>query len=171
MATLFLIRHGEPTLTGVFLGQLDPPLSETGRLQCLPLKALHVEAAWSSPLLRARQTASFLNTASLHEHDGLREIGYGEWTGKSWAEIQTTWKEWAGRKEADWLATPAPGGEPWPDFVQRLNMVWNHIRNGPHPAAVVAHAGVNAALNMLITGSDPLQFQQTYGEVIRVEFD
>ena len=172
MATLFLIRHAQPVLKGVFLGQLDPPLSATGRhLAATILSDIEVRVTYSSPLQRARETASFIRSSQLIEVFGLREIDYGEWTGKSWVEIQMKWKKLAARKSADWLGVTAPGAEAWPDFVDRVRAAWQIIRSGPTPAAVVAHQGVNAALAHLITAQDPLGFIQQHGEVIRVQYD
>ncbi len=172
MATLFLIRHAEPVLKGVFLGQLDPPLSAAGRQQAArTLSEIEVCVTYSSPLQRARETASLIRSPQRIEVPGLREIDYGEWTGKSWVEIQLFWKELAADKCVDWLGVTVPGAEAWPDFVDRVRAAWQIIRTGHAPAAVVAHQGVNAALAHLITAQDPLGFMQQHGEVIRVQYD
>lgn len=171
MASLYLIRHAEPEITGVLLGQLDPPLSPAGRKQAAALAGIHVEAGWTSPLLRARQTAALLSTRSLREIPDLREIDHGQWTGKTWTEIETAWPDLAARKSSDWLGITAPGGETWAGFLQRVGTAWATIRQGAAPAAVIGHQGVNAALMFLITGCNPLEFRQEYGEVIQVEYD
>ena len=171
MASLYLIRHAEPEITGVLLGQLDPPLSAAGREQAAALAVIQVEAAWTSPLLRARQTAALIGTRNLREIPDLREIDHGQWTGKTWAEIETVWPDLAARKSSDWLGITAPGGETWAGFLQRVGTAWTTIRQGPAPAAVIGHQGVNAALMFLIASRNPLGFRQEYGEVIQVEYD
>jgi broad specificity phosphatase PhoE len=73
---LLLIRHAEPdTEHGP---RPDPPLSAAGRAQAAALAAwLSAEplaAVYTSPLLRARETAGYLPAASV-PLDGLAEIG------------------------------------------------------------------------------------------------
>ncbi len=172
MATLFLIRHGEPELRGVLLGQLDSPLSETGKRQSETfLSNIQVRITYASPLRRARETAQYLQSEQWIELAELRELDQGQWTGKTWQEIESGWPELAQQKTADWLGVPAPGGESWSVFQQRIRLAWNRICEGPSPAAVVAHLGVNAALANLVDGRDPVSFTQNYGEVISLAYD
>lgn len=171
MASFYLIRHGEPEITGVMLGQLDPPLSASGRADCaVGLAGIQVDVVWTSPLRRARQTADLLRAGRIQELAELREIDQGAWTGKTWAQIQDRWPELASRKSSDWLSVPAPGGEAWPDFLNRIRRAWDIIRTGPTPAAIVGHQGVNAALMHLVDGRDPLRFKQRYGGVIQLDY-
>jgi broad specificity phosphatase PhoE len=171
MATLYLIRHAEPQITGVLLGLLDSPLSPAGRQHAeQALSGIEVNVAYCSPLLRARQTAAFLHAAHSVEMAALREVDYGHWTGKTWAEVEQQWPELAAQKCADWLGVSAPGGESWQEVLDRIGPVCQAIRSGATPAAVVAHQGVNAALASLLANRNPLEFTQRYGEVIRVEY-
>ncbi len=165
MATLYLIRHAEPEVRGVFLGQMDPPLSIAGMQAASSLGEIEVAITYTSPLRRARETAQYVRsqrTAILQE---LREIDFGDWTGKTWQEIESGWNALARRKAADWLGVAAPGGESWHELLKRIEIVWHAVRTGPEPAAVVAHQAVNAALANLIEGRDPLVFEQRYGEL------
>jgi broad specificity phosphatase PhoE len=172
MASILLIRHAEPEMKGVFLGQMDSPLSAAGRKRAAQmLGGMRVSVAWTSPLLRARETAALLDAGQVVEVPGLREIDHGDWTGRTWTEIEGKWADPAMRKSADWLGVTAPGGEEWKTFLDRVRAAWQEIREGPPDSAVVAHQGVNAALAYLIDGRDPLAFTQEYGEVIRVEYD
>ena len=172
MAVLYLIRHGEPEIQGVFLGRLDPPLSAVGYEHVSRVMSdIEVKVAYSSPLRRARETARYLRSPRILEVNNLREIDYGKWTGKTWAEVEADWSELAARKCTDWLGVSAPEGESWSDVLDRIRPVWETICRGETPAAVVAHQGVNAALATLIDGRNPLEFNQQYGEVIRVEYD
>jgi broad specificity phosphatase PhoE len=171
MATLYLIRHGEPELRGVFLGQMDSPLSAAGHAQAkAALQSLEVTLTYTSPLPRARQTAEYLTSRQIIEIQDLRELDYGEWTGKTWTEIETNWSDLASQKSADWLNITPPGGETWNELLQRVGAVWTIIHSGPEPCAVVAHQAVNAALASLLTQTDPLHFAQQYGEVLRIEY-
>jgi alpha-ribazole phosphatase len=171
MATFFLIRHGEPEITGVMLGQMDPPLSLAGRVQSsAALGDIEVEVVWTSPLRRARETAGLVRAQRVTEIPDLREIDQGEWTGLAWVEIERRWGDLASRKASDWLGIPAPGGETWDVFLDRIRRAWDVIRVGPTPAAIIGHQGVNAALLHLIDGRNPAEFNQGYGEVIRFDY-
>jgi len=172
MASFFLIRHGKPAITGVMLGQSDPPLSPAGKAQAAEVLAeLRVDIIWTSPLRRARETADLIPGARIHELPQLQEIDQGEWTGKTWTEIEANWPDLASQKQSDWFGLPAPGGETWTDFLARIQAAWTIIRQGPSPAAIVGHQGVNAALMHLIAGKDPLEFNQQYSEVIELDYD
>jgi alpha-ribazole phosphatase len=171
MASLFLIRHAEPEITGVLLGQLNPPLSHNGRLQAAhALPSLHVDTVWTSPLRRAVETAQFVHASHVVELEELREIDQGEWTGKTWSEIETHWSDLAAQKTKDWFHVAAPNGESWAGFMNRIRCAWRIVQSGSGTAALIGHQAVNAALKHLIDGSDPLHFTQSYGEVIRLEY-
>jgi probable phosphoglycerate mutase len=174
MATFLLIRHAEPAIRGVFLGQMDPPLSTRGKQQTAGLavskNGQDNMTVYSSPLRRALQTASSLPFRELVILPDLREVDMGEWTGKQWSEIELEWGSFAQKKSLDWLGVSAPGGETWKEVTVRVERVWKKIRLGPKPFAVVAHQGVNAALAYVISGADPTKFHQKYGEVVRMEY-
>jgi broad specificity phosphatase PhoE len=165
--TLYVVRHGEPTLKGVLLGSSDPPLSEAGRAQMSAI-SLSVRAVYTSPLRRARESAELLESSVIVLPD-LAEVGLGEWDGRTWAEIEASYPELAGRKLADWPAVTPPGGEEWTSFTFRIDRALDAIRRGPFPAAVVAHLAVNAWIVHRIAGAKPLSFQQEYGQVDEYE--
>ena len=86
--TLDLIRHAQPDYLGgktMCLGRTnDLPLSEFGRAQARQLAAffrdLPLEAVYTSPLLRARQTAALIaaDVRPLYVLDSLIELDGGE---------------------------------------------------------------------------------------------
>ena len=91
---IYVIRHGETeaNVKGIFQGNTDFPLNENGiklaRLTGQALKGVKFQKCFSSPLLRAAQTAEAVleesgNTACpIIYDDRLREIQFGEWEGK-----------------------------------------------------------------------------------------
>jgi broad specificity phosphatase PhoE len=173
MPILYLIRHGEPEIRGVFPGAHDPPLAVRGKEEVRRrLSSLTVSVAYTSPARRARETAECVAASRLIELPGLREINYGLWSGLRWEEIGERWSALAAAKCRDWLGVAAPDGERWGDVLARAAEVLQTIRQAPSaPAAVVAHQGINAALISLIDGRNPLEFVQSYGEVVRVKLD
>jgi broad specificity phosphatase PhoE len=90
---LYLFRHfeSEANVKKIFVsGNIDPPLSENGRnnaiFEAKYLQNIDITEIYSSPLLRARQSAELLNinkNVSINYDDSLVEIDVGELTGKS----------------------------------------------------------------------------------------
>lgn len=98
MATtrILLVRHGETdwNRNGQVMGKLPIPLNEQGRRQARRLAAFlqrsHVHSVYSSPVLRAHQTATILAESLARQVDiepGLTEIGMGEWEGRYWKDL------------------------------------------------------------------------------------
>jgi alpha-ribazole phosphatase len=167
MRKLFVVRHGEPAVRGVLLGQSNPRLSREGRAAASALK-LPVRVIYSSPLRRALETAERMGHR-IHVLQDLSEVSYGSWDGKRWDEIEREHPEAARLKELDWTSVTPDGGETWHAFVTRVDRALDVIRRGPLPAAVVAHAAVNAQIASRLTGADPFAFQQDYCGVL--EYD
>jgi broad specificity phosphatase PhoE len=106
-----LVRHAEPdeSVRGCVYGRLDVPLSPVGRARAEELAALlPAGPLYTSPLLRARETAAALGSAVVV--DDLRELDFGELEGLPVAEALARFPAQAG-----WTAAPAaavfPGGE------------------------------------------------------------
>jgi broad specificity phosphatase PhoE len=76
------------------------------------------EAVWSSDLMRCVQTAEPLGLPFNTSVD-LREISYGEWEGKTFAEL-TPEEQQLGLKKGAWDPDfSAPGGEKYSDLIAR----------------------------------------------------
>ena len=143
---LFLVRHG-PTHAKSMVGWSDLPadLSDTAAIsrlaEYLPSTALVV----SSDLSRAADTASALQgtrTRLPHLHD-LREIHFGAWELKTWAEIDA---EDPDRIRAYW-ETPGdvtpPGGESWNQVCARVNEAVDTLitQHNNRDLVIVGHFG------------------------------
>lgn len=149
---LLLLRHGAAEGQHRYLGVTDAPLSPEGRAQALGRRAIvpPVEALWSSPLARCRETAALLwpelVPTVLPE---LRELDFGTWEGRTWAEVgdEAVYDRWlAGDPGACF-----PGGETLGALRGRVNRAFSAIctrcaQDGISSAAVVAHSGVLCAL-------------------------
>lgn len=161
MGLIHLIRHGEPAVSGVLLGRLDPPLVRPPT----PLE-LRVDTVFSSPLRRAKDTASalFPNHVVLVVDD-LTEVSLGEWDGLTWSEIELRDPALAAMKLSDWVGVTAPGGESYAAILARAGAALDAIRKATKPVAVVAHVGINAALSHLLAGCSMTDFRQHYLEV------
>jgi broad specificity phosphatase PhoE len=122
-------------------------------------------------MLRSRQTAEAIAQATpILTFPELDEISYGEWDGKTWQEIEERDPDLARRKLADWKGITPPGGETWAHFEARVLDVFERIRLGPFPAAVVGHSAVNAVIASRLCGLEALGWNQGYGEIHAIDF-
>ena len=151
---LHLIRHGMTAgnLQGLYIGSgTDIPLCDEGRAQLNELKERfeypQVDTVFSSPLLRAVETANILFPDAKHTftvHD-LREAGFGKFENKPVKELvhDEDFKKWI---------TPGSGympegAEPTDQFHARcaeslMKLFEYMIRMDVTEAACVTHGGV-----------------------------
>ena len=166
---IIAIRHGETAWNaGLRLqGHTDIPLNVKGEWQAqrvaLALADEALDAVYSSDLSRALATASAIATQngglgqrSVTPHAGLRERGFGEYEGYTYAQIAMDWPEQSQRwRERDPDFAP-PGGESLVQLRDRIQATVNEIASqhlGQH-IVLVAHGGVMDALYRLATQLD-----------------
>ncbi|GAK60229.1 phosphoglycerate mutase [Candidatus Vecturithrix granuli] len=158
MATIILlIRHGETAWNRgkIFRGTHDIPLNENGRLQAkLLAKALEsrrIDAAYSSPLSRARETADIIlapHGIEAVNHAGLTDFDYGQWTGLEDRVVAQKWPE----EHACWLVAPHRAQPPGGDTLQMVfdrafTMVEDLVQqHHDETVAIFAHRVVNKLL-------------------------
>jgi broad specificity phosphatase PhoE len=94
---IYVVRHGETAWNKeeVFRGRKDIPLNDTGLRQAERAGAFFsdkgVSAIHSSPLIRARETASKISEAcgvSMKLDDAFIDMDFGPWEGLSLAAVQ-----------------------------------------------------------------------------------
>jgi broad specificity phosphatase PhoE len=151
MSPILFIRHAETDLAGTFCGHSDPPVNARGRQQIQELLKLlegeTFDAIYTSDLQRAATTAETLAaifSAPLVTTPALREIGFGQWEGLTWSEIEQKDGERASRWVDEYPYLAAPGGESFEVFQSRvLGEVQRLVALAADKYfAVVAHAGV-----------------------------
>jgi probable phosphoglycerate mutase len=145
MALILLIRHGENeyTRTGKLAGHTPGvSLNAAGQKQARALverlKPVAIQQIFSSPLERARETAAPLAEArklDVQIRDGLAEVGYGEWTGKSLKRLART-KLWRVVQNLP-SSMQFPGGESMRAAQMRLVDTLEQIAR-EHPKEVSA---------------------------------
>jgi broad specificity phosphatase PhoE len=121
MKTLVFMRHGETTLSrdgNRFCGELEPDITPLGQEQAARARetlasiAVHPDALWVSPRLRAQQTAHIvLPSADWQIVDDLRELAFGAWEGLMKEEAQKLTPEAYADWEADSYHNAPPHGE------------------------------------------------------------
>jgi broad specificity phosphatase PhoE len=172
MTRIILVRHGQTEWNHVerFRGRIDVPLNATG-LQQADLTGQWVSQHWevsavyASPLDRAMKTAAAIArycNLPVQPHADLMDIYFGEWQGKTPAEVQERWPA----LYADWLARPGdlriPGGETLEDLRLRTARLMRDIITH-HPqetVAIVGHTVVNRAILLNILDLQSNQFWQ-----------
>ncbi len=147
---LYFLRHGETTfsMSGNFCGTIEADLTDAGREMAQAFadeyKSLKWQAIYCSPMKRTRATAAPIAQATGLEpvyRDGLRECNYGEWEGKSKAEV----RELYGDDNYDWMTEPAwnapTGGETAVEIRNRAMAVIAEIeeKHTEGNVLVVAH--------------------------------
>ncbi len=162
---IIAIRHGETAWNADtrIQGQIDIPLSDVGRRQAALLgQALAdepVTAIYASDLSRAWETAEFLGRAvdiPLTPETALRERCFGEFEGKTFAEIESQLPEQSKRwRKRDPQFTPT-GGESLLTLRERVLAAAARLA-ADHPGeliAMVAHGGVMDVLYRAATRLD-----------------
>jgi len=160
------------------LGSTDTPLSDRGCADAEQLARLlasrsDLRVVYTSPLRRAAQTASRILQANrpVIILESLAEISYGPWEGKTWDDIEAADPDLAQKKIDDWFGTVVPGAEQWDQFRRRVHRALTLIQQGPFPAVVVGHQAVNSVIAEVIANTNPLGFQQDYGQVLELEWN
>ena len=164
-----LIRHGEPAGGPMFRGSQDDPLSDTGWQQMRA--AISTDEEWdlilSSPLLRcqqfARELAGQLNLP-LEIEERFREIHFGEWEGRTAAQIMEKKPDALSQFWSNPLECPPPGGEALADFRARIRDGWNHWHRHAEGQRVllVCHGGV---IGMLLAEVMSIPLERSFAAV------
>lgn len=91
---IYIVRHGQTdyNLEGRYAGRIDIPLNEKGIKQALEikeqLKDIKFDYVFSSPLIRAYQTAKLISDNKIIKDDRIIERSNGELEGKLKTEIK-----------------------------------------------------------------------------------
>jgi probable phosphoglycerate mutase len=152
---LYCVRHGESVYNAErrIQGQTDVELSPLGLGQSgavvAELATLPIDAVFSSPLRRARQTAEPLAAAlglQLRIDDRLAEINAGVFQGLDWDEIAARYPAEGARWRSHDPDFVIPGGESRRQLVARAVAAFEAIHAaGCQHAAVIAHGGLLTA--------------------------
>jgi probable phosphoglycerate mutase len=128
LPAILLERHGETewTISGQHTGTTDIPLTDRGREQARRLgesfAGVEFGLILSSPLRRAEETARLAGLEA--RADGrLVEWNYGEYEGRTTAEIKQERPEW------DLWRDGCPGGETAADVGARLEPLLDELRD------------------------------------------
>lgn len=171
MTTIYLVRHGSTAWNEQprFRGLANIPLSDKGLRQAAGLRELlrskPLVAVYSSPLLRAVQTAEVL--ASAHDRKvsvepDLRSVDYGRWEGMTEEEAKTSDPELYGRFLDAIEAVRFPDGESMQELRIRAFAALERIarEHAGSEVAIVTHQVVTRVLLCSVLGVDSHPYWQ-----------
>jgi broad specificity phosphatase PhoE len=181
-----LVRHGESE--GNFAGSLqgsrfDTPLSARGRRQAealaIRLADEGIDAAWASPMVRARETASIVaapHGITLSIDADLVEFDWGAWSGRPFdgvleQEVSAVRARWrAGETDL----APAGGESPAKAALRAARFLGRLKTTGARAPLVVAHGRFNRIFMAVLLGR-PLsrmdEIRQRNGSLSVFEWD
>ena len=168
MTGLILVRHGETewNVAGVFRGQIDIGLSETGvkqaELLAGYLSTSSIEAVYSSPLKRALRTAEAIarpHGLKVKAEPDLIDLNFGRWQGLAREEVKGKY----GELYATWVTHPEkarmPEGETLDDVRKRVaRLVKGIMENHGGTVVLVGHRVVNKVMLCALLGLDDSHF-------------
>jgi broad specificity phosphatase PhoE len=171
---LLLIRHAHTSSncgsTALLSGRTDIPLSARGwhevTLLSRSVRRTHVDAIYSSPLGRARDTASaFESDAALPVQlcPELQEIDCGLLDGLPLTEVKRRLpRHWAANLRQDDDRFRWPGGETYREFRARTLSAIRRLAQAHRgqTIAIVTHAGVISQIIGALEGLSPAAWEQ-----------
>lgn len=154
MGRIYLIRHGQTDSNSgkMFQGQMNTPLNINGINQAYQMaeymKGIHLDAIYSSSLMRARMTAAPLAMAknmSYKPMELLMETNFGDWEGVSFKQLHAEHPD----EMRTFLERPGdfipPQGEGFAKAQKRVVQGLDKIlakEGHDKDIAIVAHGGV-----------------------------
>ena len=161
MTVFHLLRHGEHVLRGRVLAGRTPGvgLSARGRAEIAAvadrLAEEEIEALYSSPLQRTRETAEILSERlelPVQYREDVLELDFGEWTGLTFDEVRADqrWQLWSSCRS---IAT-VPGGESMHQAQERTVKALIDLRQTHRDGTVVivSHGDVIRAALLFALG-------------------
>ena len=164
---IIALRHGETSwnVDTRIQGHLDIPLSANGRWQAErlagALKDEPLAAIYASDLTRAWETAQYVGRAqgmAVTKEIGLRERGFGDFEGKTFAEIEVLLPEQSMRwRKRDPEFSPN-GGESLVALSSRVISAAQRLA-ALHPGQLIAMVGHGGVMDVLYRAATRLDIQ------------
>ncbi|MGA7937995.1 MAG: histidine phosphatase family protein [Kovacikia sp.] len=181
---IILVRHGESSFNVErrVQGHWDKStLTEAGRASALQVGAalsdLQFDAVYSSPLSRAKDTATLILSSlkvqpatPLQTTDYLKEINLALWEGLLFTEVEAKYPEayhnWKYAPDQIRMEIPGPDGQPVnfypvPALYEQAKNFWKDLlpRHLGQTILLVGHSGINRALISTAIGLDCDRYQ------------
>jgi probable phosphoglycerate mutase len=172
--TLYFLRHGQTACSreNVFCGSIDPELTADGLAMAEAFAAAYRSIPWAavyaSPMRRTQATARPLGAAlglDIQLRDGLKEINYAAWEGKTVEEVSRAYHDDYIRWTADPAWYPPTGGERAVTIATRTMQVIEEIkqRHADGNVLVVSHKATIRITLCSLLGIDVGRFRFRLG--------
>ena len=147
---IVLLRHGKTAYNEQrrYQGAADVPLSQAGKA-ALQKADFEPETVYVTPLVRTAQTAAILFPGARQAvEDGLREMDFGDFEGRTYDEMKDDPAYCAWLDSGGEIA--CPNGESRAQFCARVcrafdRLVDDALSRGEEPLVIVAHGGTQMA--------------------------
>ncbi|MGB3208816.1 MAG: histidine phosphatase family protein [Crinalium sp.] len=171
---LYLFRHGQTACSrsNLFCGSIDPELTPEGMEMAKALATAYKDTPWnavySSPMKRTIATAQLLCDElklKMELRDGLKEINYGEWEGKTVETVKRDYHEDYILWTADPAWYPPTKGELAVAIAARAMLVIEEIKQR-YPTGnvlIVSHKATIRILLCTLLGIDVGRFRYRLG--------
>ncbi len=174
---VILVRHGESTynVERRVQGHCDESvLTATGEAAAhqvaITLQGIAFNAAYSSPLKRAYQTAELIlapvtAAPALQTTLDLREINLLEWEGMLFKDVESKYPEnfqhWQTQPHLIKMTGPTGDFYPVPELYAQARQFWQTVlpNHAGQTILIVAHSGINRALINTAIGLPPEAYQ------------
>ncbi|MBP9837076.1 MAG: histidine phosphatase family protein [Proteobacteria bacterium] len=172
---IYFLRHGQTALSkdNLFCGSgSNPGLTEEGKEMARQFgetyKTLEWKAIYTSPLIRTHETAEPLRAAlntQLVIREGLKEIDYGAWEGKSVEQVESEFHDDHLRWKSDPAWNAPTKGEQAIKISQRATAVVEEIVNkySSGNVLVVSHKATIRIIICSLLGIDVGRFRERIG--------
>lgn len=160
---IYLVRHGESeaNLNSRYCGITDVELSLKGREEAVTagnnLKNYEIEYVYSSPLIRARNTAEIIcnsNSIDINKiiiEACLIEVNFGLFENLTWDEIREQYREESDKWIHNKQKYKFPEGDSYADIIKRIS---DFVDNVPDNSLIVTHFGVMQSVLLYLNIAD-----------------
>lgn len=173
MRKVYIVAHGETPIDreGRVHGRLDPPLTLAGRLTgkkiARQLKTKGVERIYSSPRLRARQTAELLEKelkVPVEVRNELLPWDLGRMSGAKTESIRPVVEFFSARPNR-----PIPGAEAKSDVLARYRKFVSELKRGKGTVAIAGHSQHTLGFDYAAKGGDQAKVKMIGGKAGEVK--
>ncbi|GHV45215.1 phosphoglycerate mutase [Synergistales bacterium] len=163
---IIIVRHGRTAWNDAlrFQGRSDVPLNELGRAQAEKtakrLASCSLDAIYTSPLTRARQTAEAIASYQTNKTpiviDEFTEANFGKWEGEYIPGLKERCAETLNRWLEDPFFNMPSDAETWDALEARVSNGLDIILSSEHESvAIISHGGAIRVIYALLLGFDP----------------
>lgn len=168
---IYIVRHGETdwNIENRMQGHTDIPLNIKGIHQAEEiakhLKDIHLDIIYTSPLSRAYETATIINSyhkIQIIKNDSLRERQFGQLEGKTYEEVNKFHPALIFNEVWHYPDYRPPGGESVNELKDRVVKFVKKILKEPHCQSIliVSHGVALRILTGTFLGTPPEQLNQ-----------